>query len=148
MIIVGSDHAGFELKEYLKTILTAMHYQIVDVGTFSTDSVDYPDFGEKVGAAVGTGSFTRGIISCGSGIGISIAANKVPGVRAALAYNVHSARLSRQHNDANILVLPGKPLNKKNTAKIVKTFLSTDFEGGRHQRRVKKIVAIEKKYMR
>ncbi len=138
-IIIGSDHAGFDLKEALKESFDGM----VDVGTYSEDSVDYPDFAAKAARAVSSGEFERGILICGSGVGMSIVANKFPGVRAALCTDIDTARMSRMHNDANILVLAGRRTDVKTAAAIVKVWLDTPFEGGRHKRRLDKIKNIE-----
>lgn len=141
-IALASDHAGFELKEALKRMLEK--HEISDFGTTSSDSMDYPDTGFKAAEAVGKGKCELGIVICGSGVGMSIVANKVDGVRAALCYNPECARLSRQHNNANVLALPGRFISTEEAEKIVQTWLSTDFEGGRHDRRVKKIREYEK----
>jgi len=138
-IIIGSDHAGFDLKEALKESFDGM----VDVGTYNEDSVDYPDFAAKVARAVSSGEFDRGILICGSGVGMSIVANKFPGVRAALCTDIDTARMSRMHNDANILVLAGRRTDVKTAVAIVKVWLDTPFEGGRHKRRLDKIKNIE-----
>ena len=146
VIVIGSNHGAFGMKEYIKMLLEGWGYTVEDVGTYSKDSVDYPDYAEKVGVAVVRGRNKKGILGCGTGIGISISANKIPGVRAALVHDVRSARLSVEHNNANILVLAGRPYRKKNVEKIVKAWLNSKFEGGRHLRRIKKIAALEKKY--
>ena len=138
-IPVGSDHAGFPAKEKVKEILISSGFEPVDMGTFSKDSVDYPDFAYKVAHSVGTGLYAKGILVCGSGQGVCITANKVDHVRAALVYNEEVASLTRQHNDANVMCLPGRTLADSELEHIVKTFLSTEFEGGRHQKRVEKI---------
>ena len=143
IIAIGSDHGGFELKEYLKKYLDKKGVKYKDFGTFSTESCDYPDFGSKVGAAVGYGDFEKGLLICTTGIGMSIVANKYCGVRAALCYNVDSAKYSRGHNDSNILVLGAKYVKKGLAKKILAAFLETDFEAGRHERRVNKIRNIE-----
>jgi ribose 5-phosphate isomerase B len=143
-IIIGSDHAGFSLKESLKPLLEGSGLMVSDAGTFSDEAADYPDFGKKVGEAVSTGSFKRGIAICGSGIGMSIVTNRFPRVRAALCLDRETARLARLHNDANILVLAGRKTDPKIAEDIVKTWLETDFEGGRHQRRLDKITELEK----
>jgi ribose 5-phosphate isomerase B len=148
-IVIGSDHAAFDLKEFLKPLLATMGYGVQDVGTFTRESCDYPDFAEKVALAVKNGGGRlRGILSCGTGIGAAIAANKVPGIRAALVTSVETALVSRKHNDANVLVLGGRPFDPGEVERMVKTWLSTDFEGGRHERRIEKIQEMEKKYMR
>ena len=138
-IIIGSDHAGFDLKEALKESLDGM----VDVGTYSEDSVDYPDFAARVARAISSGEFEKGILICGSGVGMSIVANKFPGVRAALCTDTDTARMSRMHNDANILVLAGRRTDVKTAAAIVRVWSNTEFEGGRHERRLDKIRNIE-----
>jgi len=138
-LIIGSDHAGFDLKEALKESFGGM----VDVGTYSEDSVDYPDFAAMVARAISSGGFDRGILICGSGVGMSIVANKFPGVRAALCTDTDTARMSRMHNDANILVLAGRRTNIETAVAIVTVWLDTEFEGGRHQRRLDKIKNIE-----
>ncbi|MDD5723767.1 MAG: ribose 5-phosphate isomerase B [Syntrophales bacterium] len=138
-IIIGSDHAGFDLKEALKGAFGGM----TDIGTDSTDSVDYPDFAARVARAVSSGEYERGILICGSGVGMSIVANKFPGVRAALCADTETARLSRMHNDANVLVLAGRRTDLKTAIAIVEVWLDTPFEGGRHTRRLNKIRNIE-----
>lgn len=138
-IAIGSDHAGFELKEYLKEILKNKDYEVSDLGTNSTDSVDYPDFGHAVGEKVSRGEADFGVVICGSGIGISIACNKVKNIRCALCSEPLSAELARRHNDANVLALGGRLTGKEMAARILEVFLNTKFEGGRHERRIKKI---------
>ena len=138
-IIIGSDHAGFALKEALKPVLEGSGISVTDVGTDSEAAVDYPDFGKKVAAAVSTGRFPRGIMICGSGIGMSIVANRFPNVRGALCLDQETARLSRLHNDSNILVLAGRKTDPETAKKILQTWLETPFEGGRHKRRIDKI---------
>jgi len=143
-IAIGADHGGFSLKETLKTYLTEKGYQVTDCGTHSTDSVDYPDFAYMVAAKVARGQAWRGIVIDGAGIGSCMAANKVKGVRAAMCYDHATAHNSREHNNANVLTL-GAGLIGANLAKqIVTTFLETEFAGGRHARRVEKIMDIEK----
>ncbi len=142
-LVVGSDHAGFELKEELAAHLRSAGHDVVDVGTTDTASVDYPDFGAAVGRAVVAGDGELGVAVCGSGIGIAIAANKVPGVRAATVHDVTSARLSRQHNDANVVCLGQRFTGPQVAIDAVEAFLAVDFEGGRHQRRVNKIAELE-----
>ncbi|MCK9363114.1 MAG: ribose 5-phosphate isomerase B [Syntrophales bacterium] len=144
-IIIGADHAGFVLKEALKPVLEGRGFSVTDVGTDSEAAVDYPDFGKKVAEAVSTGLFTRGIMICGSGIGMSIVANRFPGVRGALCLDPETARLSRLHNDSNILVLAGRKTDPETAAKILQTWLETPFEGGRHKRRLDKITQGEQK---
>ncbi len=138
-IIIGSDHAGFSLKEALKESFGGM----VDAGTYSEDSVDYPDFAARVARAISSGEFERGILICGSGVGMSIVANKFPGVRAALCTDTDTARMSRMHNDANILILAGRRTDVETATAIVKVWSNTEFEGGRHKRRLDKIKNIE-----
>ncbi len=143
-IAIGSDHAGFEEKERIKKQLERMDIEYEDFGTFSDASVDYPDFAEKVGEAVAGGDAGQGILVCGSGIGISIAANKVDGVRAALAWNAETAELARRHNDANVLAIGARTTPREEIPKIVSAWFSAEFEGGRHSRRVDKIANLEK----
>ncbi len=138
-IIIGSDHAGFYLKEELKISFAGM----TDVGTYSEEPVDYPDFAARVARAISSGEFKRGILICGSGVGMSIVANKFPGVRAALCTDADTARLSRMHNDSNVLVLAGRRTQAETAVEIVDIWLDTAFEGGRHSRRLDKIKDIE-----
>lgn len=145
-IALGSDHGGYQLKETIKAFLNELGMEYKDFGTDSEESVDYPDFALKVAEAVAGGQYDRGILICGTGIGIGIAANKVPGIRAALCHDVFSAKASREHNDANILSLGQRVIGPGLALEIVKAWLSTGFAGGRHQRRVDKIKAIEEKY--
>ena len=148
VVAIGADHGGFELKEILKVDLKKQGFDVIDVGTNSKEAVDYPDFAHEVAKLVGTGKAWRGIIIDGAGIGSAIVANKVPGVRAGMAYDYSSAVNSREHNDTNVLTL-GAGLIGVNLAKqIVTVWLSTNFGGGRHERRVNKIVAIEKQYLK
>ncbi len=142
-IAIGADHAGFSEKENIKKQLDKLGIDYEDLGTFSEDSVDYPDFGAKVGEAVANGEAEQGILVCGSGIGISIAANKIDGVRAALAWNAETARLSRQHNDANVLAIGARTTPVEDIPKIVEAWFNAEFEGGRHSRRVDKITNLE-----
>jgi ribose 5-phosphate isomerase B len=142
-VALGADHAGFALKDALKQVLDALAVPYEDLGTHSSASVDYPDYARLVGDGVASGRFERGILVCGSGIGMSIAANKIPGVRAALAGDIEAARLSRQHNDANILTLGARFTPEDRAADIVRAFLATGFDGGRHAIRVDKIHRIE-----
>ena len=142
-IAIAADHAGFEEKEKVKKTLDDLGVEYTDMGTNSPDSVDYPDYARKVGEAVVKGEFDKGILVCGSGTGMAIAANKVPGIRAAVAWNEEIARLSRQHNNANVLSLAARFIPDEEQEKIVKAWLETDFEGGRHERRVEKIEQIE-----
>jgi len=144
-IALAADHAGFDEKEKIKATLTELGIDFVDLGTTSTDSVDYPDYALKVGRAVAEGEVDQGLLVCGSGTGMAIAANKVRGVRAAVAWSPEIARLAREHNDANVLSLPARFLNDEQTRDIVKAWFRADFEGGRHGRRVEKITDLEKK---
>lgn len=147
-LVLASDHAGFELKEDIKAFLRELGYEVEDVGTYNSESVDYPDFSLKAAEKVAQGEAPRGILFCGTGIGDSIVANKVPGIRAALCYDTYTAQLSRAHNDANILVLPGWVVGKVLAKEIVRVWLETSFSGGRHSRRLEKIQAIEAKYLK
>jgi|UniRef100_A0A7C3QVH6 ribose 5-phosphate isomerase B len=142
-IIIGSDHAGFPLKEALIKRLSQAGETVQDVGTFSEESVDYPDFAEKVSLAVLSGGGSVGIAICGTGIGVSIAANKVRGIRAALVYNEETAGLARRHNNANVICFGGREITPDQAFDWTRTYLSSAFEGGRHQRRIDKISAIE-----
>ncbi len=142
-VALGSDHAGYELKEYLKQFLQQLGYEVQDLGTGSTDPVDYPDFAQAVAQAVATGRAWRGIVVDGAGIGSAMAANKVPGVRAALCYDRATARNSREHNDANVLTLGARLLRPEEAREVAAVWLETEFGGGRHQRRVDKITALE-----
>jgi len=143
-IALGADHAGYEEKEKLKKTLDELGVQYDDFGTVSTDSVDYPDYARKVGEAVAHGQYDQGLLVCGSGTGMAIAANKVPGVRAAVAWNEEIARLAREHNDANVLSLAARYTTSEENEKIVRAWFGAHFDGGRHQRRVDKIREIEK----
>jgi len=138
-IAVAADHGGFKLKNTIKKYLISNKFDVKDLGTYSEDSVDYPDYGFKAGECIAAGKCDRAIIVCGTGIGVAIAANKIPGARAALCHSVEYARLSREHNDANILALGGRFLDENTALEIVQVWLSTEFEGGRHQRRVDKL---------
>lgn len=142
-VALGADHAGFELKNALKRVLAELGVSYHDFGTSTADSVDYPDFAEAVAQGVAGHQFDRGILVCGTGIGMSIAANKVAGIRAALASEPEAARLSRLHNDANVLALGARTTAPAQAAEIVRVFLTTEFEAGRHARRVEKIHALE-----
>ncbi len=144
-IAIGCDHAGVELKKELLALLNNLQIQYVDYGTDSPASVDYPDFGEKVSEAVSSGKIAKGILICGTGIGMSIVANKFSGVRASLCNDLFTARMSRLHNDANILVIGGRIVGKDLAQEIVKTWVSTPFEGNRHCRRLDKITKIEER---
>ena len=142
---IACDHGGFGLKEEIKAYLKSVCVDSIDFGSFDETSVDYPDFGIQVAEKVSTGELDRGILICGTGIGMSIVANRFPGVRAALANELYSARCSREHNDANILVLGGRVIGPGLAREIVKVWLETPFSGGRHQRRIDKINALGKK---
>jgi len=143
-IAIGGDHWGVELKKAIIKLLSDSGHSYEDFGTDTTDPVDYPDIAQKVAEAVARGDFERGILICNNGIGMSIAANKVKGIRAALCYTAFNARRTRQHQDANILCLgAGKEQVHEPVAEIVEAFLTTEFEGGRHQRRIDKIKAME-----
>ncbi len=144
-IAVGSDHAGFGLKQRVVPLLREAGHEVVDVGTDSEESVDYPEFAEQAARLVAGGEAERGVLVCGSGVGVSIAANKVDGVRAVNAHDPDEAELSRRHNDANVLALSGRRLEERAAAEIVERFLATDFEGGRHERRVAQIADIERR---
>ena len=143
-VALGADHAGFELKDALKRVLDELGVAYDDFGTGSSESVDYPDYAKAVGESVVAGRYDRGILVCGSGIGMSIAANKIHGVRAAVVTEVESARLSRAHNDANVIALGARLTSEADAAAIVKTFLQTEFQGGRHAERVEKIHGLER----
>ncbi len=138
-IAIGADHGGFHLKEDLKEFILELGHEVKDVGTYSEESVDYPDIAHAVAKDVVSGEVERGILLCGTGIGIGIAANKVPGIRAALCHDTFSAHASREHNDANILTMGERIVGKGLARDIVKIWLESEFEGGRHERRVQKI---------
>lgn len=146
MIVIGSDHGGLNLKSALKSYLTRRGFEVNDAGTNNSDSVDYPDFGLKVAETVSSGTADKGILICGTGIGMSIAANKVSGIRAALVTDVFMARMAKEHNNANILVLGGRVLDEQKACDLVGAWLDATFEGGRHQNRLDKISEIERKY--
>ena len=143
-IAVGADHRGVELKRQILSALTAAGHACTDVGVHSEDPADYPDVARQAAEGVATGAFDRGVLICGSGVGMSIAANKVPGARAALVHTVEGARLCREHNDANILALAGGTLAPQDVGAVVAAFLDAPFAGGRHRRRVDKIIAMER----
>ncbi len=145
-IAVACDHGGLELKKTLLKYLSEQGHEIVDFGTNSPDSCDYPDFALPAAEAVAAGQCERGILICSTGIGISIVANKVPGIRCAHCHDTYSAKYTRLHNNANMLAFGQKVIGEGLMLEIVETFLKTEFEGGRHQRRIDKITAIEKKY--
>jgi len=142
-ISVGTDHRGLEQKRMILKIAEQCGHTVVDVGTNSTDSCDYPDIAKVLGHSVASGDTDRGILICGTGIGMSIAANKVQGIRAAVCNNTHQAQLSRQHNDANVLCIPGDSFEESAVTELVSTWLKTEFEGGRHERRVDKVKQME-----
>lgn len=143
-IAVACDHAGFSYKESIMNQVKTLGHEVIDLGTNSTDSVDYPDFGAAAGREVASGRAKLGIVICGSGVGISIAANKIDGVRCALCHDHLTAALCRQHNDANIVSIGARLTGIDVALDIVRTFLSTEFEGGRHQGRIDKLTALEK----
>ncbi|MGZ5435293.1 MAG: ribose 5-phosphate isomerase B [Pyrinomonadaceae bacterium] len=143
-IAIAADHAGYQEKEQLKPLLTELGIQFEDLGTVSPESVDYPDFARKVAEKVARGEADQGLLVCGSGTGMAIAANKVPGVRAAVAWNEEVARLAREHNDANVLSLAARCTPFEEITKIVRAWFGAKFDGGRHSRRVDKIREIEK----
>jgi len=146
MIIIGSDHGGLALKTALNSYLKRRGYEVADAGTNGDASVDYPDFGQKVAETVIAGEAELGILICGTGIGMSITANKFPGIRAALVTDVFMARMAKEHNNANILVLGGRVLDEQKACDLVGAWLDATFEGGRHQGRLDKITVLEQKY--
>ena len=142
-IIIGSDHGGFELKEICRKFIETLDgFDVTDAGTFSEDSMDYPQVGHNVAKAISEGAFARGILICGTGIGMSIVANRYPGVRACLCHNLFTARMSREHNNANILVMGGRVIGKGIAVEMVELFLRTPFSGGRHELRLEQIETI------
>jgi ribose 5-phosphate isomerase B len=143
MVAIGSDHGGLRLKEEIKKFLTEKHIVFHDFGTYSAESVDYPDITRIVGQAVAAGECDRGILICGTGIGVSIAANKIKGIRAALCHDIFSAQMSREHNDANILTLGERVIGTGPALMIVEKWLTTEFSGGRHTCRITKIAELE-----
>jgi ribose 5-phosphate isomerase B len=145
-IAIGSDHRGFQVKAKISDLLQKLGHEVVDCGACGTDSVDYPDFAELVGLKVGSGEVDRGILICGSGIGMAIAANKIPGVRAAPCHDDLTAEMSRRHNDLNLLCLSADMLGEKLIDRMVEIWLNTPFEGGRHARRVEKIAQLEQRH--
>lgn len=142
-IAIASDHAGFELKERVARELRDQGHQLLDFGTDSSESVDYPDFAEPAARAVAGGEAERGVIVCGSGVGVAIVANKVDGIRAVHAHDADEAAMSRRHNDTNVITLGERTTDPESAASIVNSFLDTDFDGGRHERRVEKIAGVE-----
>ena len=147
-ISLGSDHAGFELKEDLRAYLAEQKVEVIDLGVYNEEPVDYPDIGASGAQKVSRGEVDRGILICGSGIGMSIVANRFPGVRAALCHDLYTARISREHNDANLLILGGRMIGKGLAREILRVWLEAEFQGGRHQRRLEKIRALEEKIPR
>jgi len=143
-VAIGCDHAGVDLKHEVARFLREQGHEVADFGTEGTESVDYPDFARRVAEAVRSGQAERGVLICGTGIGMSIAANKVPGVRAALCHDVYSARLTREHNDANVLTMGARVIGPGLAVEIAKAFFGGEFAGGRHARRVDKIAQIER----
>lgn len=143
-IAIGADHAGFDGKELIKGVLDEIGVEYTDMGTNSPDSVDYPDYARKVAESVARGDFDQGILVCGSGTGMAISANKVKGIRAAVAWNAETASLARQHNNANVLAIGYRTSPEGTIPEIVKAWFAADFEGGRHANRVDKITGIEK----
>jgi len=143
LIAIGSDHGGVELKDFLVQSLRFQGLEVADVGTQGSESVDYPDYGRLVALRVAQGEVERGILICTNGIGMSILANKFPGIRAALVHDLQGARMSREHNNSNILVLGGRAIEKPEAQQIVEVWLKTPFAGGRHQRRLDKIAQLE-----
>ncbi len=143
-IALGCDHRGFRIKQAIMEFLHKLNHSYHDFGCYTSEPVDYPDIAQKVGEAVASGDFDQGILICSTGIGMSIAANKIKGIRAALCHDTFAARRARKHNDANILCLRGEDIEVNLTLEIVKTYLSTSFVGGRHRSRVNKIKALEK----
>ncbi len=144
MIIIGSDHGGYELKEVLIKYLESIGKEVKDCGTFDGASVDYPDIAEAVCTEYKKGGYEFGILICGSGIGISIAANKIEGIRCALLNNEYSAKMTKRHNDANIIAFGGRVVGPELAIAMVDSYMSAEFEGGRHQKRIDKIAALEK----
>lgn len=144
IIPIASDHAGYELKGKIIALLQELGHEAIDMGCQNEQSVDYPDYAAKVAAAVSGGQYNRGILICGSGIGMSVVANKFPGIRATLCHNDLTSEYSRKHNDSNILVMGARMIDTETASRITKIWLETSFEGGRHADRLKKIAAIEK----
>jgi len=147
-VVLASDHNGVEFKEKVKELLTQRGHRCIDVGSRGEERVDYPDFAFEAAEMIARGEADRGVLICGTGIGMAIAANKVRGVRAALCTNAEAARLARQHNDANVLTLSGWQAEPEEALRMVEIFMETEFEGGRHARRVGKIVDYEKKHIK
>lgn len=147
-IAIAADHAGFRLKQLLRDKLAADGHEVADLGTFTADSVDYPDFAAAVAAKVSSGECERGILVCSSGVGMSIAANKINGIRAALGVSEEEVRLTRAHNDANVLAIGATFTDRQTAETLVETFLGTSFDGGRHERRIRKIEELEKNHQK
>jgi ribose 5-phosphate isomerase B len=147
-VALGADHGGFRLKEVLKGVLEGLGFDVRDVGVYEEKPADYPDLALKVAELVAAGTATRGVAIDGAGIGSSMAANKVPGIRAALCYDKASARNSREHNDSNVLTLGARLLTESQAEEVLRTWIATPFAGGRHQARIEKIVAIERRYLK
>lgn len=147
-IAIGSDHGGYQLKKEITDFLKGRSIEVLDLGTDSDASVDYPDFGEKVARVVASGEADSGIVLCGTGIGISIVANKIPGIRAALVTNVFMARMAKEHNNANVLALGGRVIDQSQACEMIAAWLDAAFEGGRHQARLDKIAQLEKSFCR
>ena len=143
IVAIGSDHGGYNLKEEIKNLLTEKNIKFQDFGTHSAEAIDYPDIARTVCEVVVSGEYTRGILICGTGIGIGIAANKIKGIRAALCHDVFSAQMTREHNDANVLTMGERVIGPGLARMIVSTWLATEFVGGRHARRVEKIAQLE-----
>ncbi len=144
-IALGADHAGLELKDRIAAVLTEAGHEVDDLGTYRPESVDYPDFAAKVAREVAGGRAERGILVCATGVGMTMAANKIPGIRAALCNDLYTARFSRLHNDANLLAVGARVVGPEKALDIVDLFMHTEFEGGRHQRRIDKIMELDKK---
>lgn len=144
-IILGADHGGYELKNHITDWLTKQSYNVTDIGVFSSESVDYPDIAFEVAQKVADGLYDRGILVCGSGVGVSITANKVKGIRAVLCHDTVTARLSREHNDTNVIAMGGRFVAKELAYEIINIWLNTDFSEGRHEQRINKISGIENK---
>lgn len=144
MIVIGSDHGGFELKQAVIEALSKKGYEFKDMGTYDKSSVDYPDIAEKVANEVLTGNYRCGILMCGTGIGISIAANKIKGIRCALCHDCYSARMTKEHNNANIIALGGRVVGPDLACEIITSYLNAEFAGERHQKRIDKITNLER----
>lgn len=147
-VALGCDHAGWELKERLRAWLIQAGHQVLDFGTHSPDPVDYPDYAIQVADSVANGKAERGVLICGTGIGMAMAANKIPGVRAAFCPDLFTARLSREHNDSNVLTLGGRLMGREMAIEILGIWLATPFQGGRHSRRIAKITEAEERHLR